>query len=440
MSNVWIMKVEGQPRVLSEFTMQTEGARSKPSEQCYFPGAGGQRTRCVRAERSITIPMEEAARHVDRAHPRIRFSVRGIRQVNLAPSRLAPVFVRRIWGVRSLAPLFDLRAQTQTPSDERIGEVWLTGDQCVFCTGPLAGQRLGEVWPALPADWTGRRGREAPRIPLLLKFIFPEEYLSVQVHPDDEYAREHEAAAGGTGKTELWYTVTAQEGAELRLGFEPGVTAEKFQRAIGEGKAEECLERVTVHAGDAFFVPAGTPHTIGPGMVLCEIQQYSDLTYRVFDYNRVAPDGNPRPLHIRQAFEVMKFGVGLDDSRGRIDPVQIQFGPILKTYFAACRYFAVERWQFSECVTASTSLEQFELLVILAGAGRIEWGRESVDYRAGGCWFLPAALGAYKLAPTTAMGSSTTLLRAYNPDLQEFRQHLASQKIGEAAIKRVVHP
>jgi mannose-6-phosphate isomerase len=339
-----------------------------------------------------------------------------------------------------LAPLFDLRTQAQTSGDERIGEVWLTGEHCVFCTGPLARLTLGEAWPALPADWTGRRGREMPRIPVLLKFIFPEEYLSIQVHPDDEYAREHEAAAGGTGKTEMWYAVRAREGAELRLGFEPGVTAEKFRQAIDEGRAEQCLQRVAVHAGDAFFVPAGTPHTIGPGMVLCEIQQYSDLTYRVFDYNRVAPDGNPRPLHIRQAFEVMKFGVVPDDSRGRIDPVQIQVGPILKTYFAACRYFAVERWQFSECVAAKTSLEQFELLVILGGAGRIEWGRESADYRAGECWFLPAALGDYQLVPATATGCSTTLLRAHNPDLQEFRHHLASQKIAEAAIQRVVHP
>jgi mannose-6-phosphate isomerase len=343
--------------------------------------------------------------------------------------------------MRSLAPLFD--PPPGAPGDERIGEVWLTGDRCAFCTGPLAGQTLSEAWPTLPAAWTGRRGREMPRIPLLLKFIFPEEYLSVQVHPDDEYAREHEVAAGGVGKTEMWYAVTAREGAELRLGFEPGVTSESFRRAISEGKAEQCLRRIAVHAGDAFFVPAGTPHTIGPGMVLCEIQQYSDLTYRVFDYNRVAKDGAPRPLHIRQAFEVMKFGADLQDLGRRIDPVQIQSGPILKTYLAACRYFAAERWQFSECVTASTSPEQFELLVILGGKGRIQWSSESADYGAGECWFLPAALGAYQLAPATvapAMSRSTTLLRAYNPDLQEFTHQLASEKISEAAIKRVVHP
>ena len=147
-----------------------------------------------------------------------------------------------------------------------------------------------------------------PRIPLLVKFIFPEDNLSVQVHPDDDYARAHEADAGGVGKTEMWYAVSAREGAGVRLGFNPAVTPQSFERAIKEGTAEKCLRRLGVRAEDAFFVPAGTPHTIGPGMVLCEVQQHSDITYRVFDYNRIGPDGAPRPLHIRKALEVMKFG------------------------------------------------------------------------------------------------------------------------------------
>ncbi len=208
---------------------------------------------------------------------------------------------------------------------EPIGEVWLTGENCRVATGSFAGRPLGEVWRELPQEFTGSRPFGAPRIPLLVKFIFPEDKLSVQVHPNDEYAREHEAAAGGMGKTEMWYAVSVRAGAELRLGLEPGVTPEKFRQAIADGTAEQCMRRFAVNPGDAFFVPAGTAHMIGPGMVLCEVQQHSDLTYRVFDYNRVQADGKPRPLHIRQAFEVMNFG---EQFGGLAEPVRLRRGAL----------------------------------------------------------------------------------------------------------------
>ena len=387
--------------------------------------------------------------------------------MKLAPGLLTPIFVPRIWGARSLEPLYrfpakpavggarEVSAETGTGdphvqgadaagshaadphAEERIGEVWLTGTECVWASGPLAGRTVGETWPELPAEWTGYRMRGQPRIPLLVKFIFPEDHLSVQVHPGDEYARAHESAAGGIGKTEMWYAVAARENAELRLGFEPGVTPDNFRRAIADGNADQCLTRITVRAEDAFFVPAGTPHTIGPGMVLCEVQQHSDLTYRVYDYNRVAADGNPRPLHVRQAFEVMKFNASPEQSGWRIEPAQIQIGPLLKTYLAACRHFAVERWQFSGEVLARTSPGQFELLVVIEGSGRIVWGAESADYAAGECWFLPAALGAFQLVPTR---SSTTLLRAHVPDLPEFERELSGAHVDPAARARIIHP
>lgn len=347
--------------------------------------------------------------------------------MKLAPARLTPIFVPRIWGARSLAPLFDA-----PPGNEPIGEVWLTGNRCTFASGEFAGRILGEAWPALPEEWTGTQVRGAPAIPLLVKFIFPEDKLSVQVHPDDEYAAKHEAAAGGVGKTEMWYAVAAREGAELRLGLEPGVTQESFRRAVADGTAERCLQPIAVHAGDSFFVPAGTAHTIGPGMVLCEIQQHSDITYRVFDYNRVQADGTPRALHIRQALEIIRFG---EQGGGKLEPVQIRRGPLVETYFAACRYFAAERWEFAERVAAVTSPERFELLIVLGGRGRLEWASESAPYAPAEVWLLPAALRAYQLAPESA----TTLLRTYVPDLQEFARRLADQRLEEAAWSRLVH-
>jgi len=343
--------------------------------------------------------------------------------------RLAPVFMPRIWGAHNLSSLFPERPQETEP----VGEAWLTGNECRFATGEFAGRTLGEVWPELPEEWTGTRLRNLPRIPLLVKFIFPEEKLSVQVHPDDTYAEQHEEAAGGSGKTELWYVVKAREGAELRVGLKPGVTLKSFRRAIADGNVEDCLERVAVQAGDAVFVPAGTAHTIGPGVVLCEIQQHSDITYRVFDYNRVGADGKPRPLHIRQALNVMRFG---EQSGGRCDPVRISHGAITKTFFAACQYFAAERWDFRERVAAVTSPEHFDLLIFLEGAGCMEFAERAEAYSPAEVWLLPAALGAYQLVPEVP----TTLLRTYVPDLNEFVRRLADERVEENEWSRVVHP
>jgi mannose-6-phosphate isomerase len=355
--------------------------------------------------------------------------------VKLAPSRLAPLFVPRIWGARKLAPLFDA-----PPGPEPIGEVWLTGEQCAFASGPLTGRLLGDAWPSLTPDWTGTRIQKAPRIPLLVKFLFPEDKLSVQVHPSDDYARAHEAdlglpgttAAGRVGKTEMWYVIAARQGAEIGLGFQPGVTPESFQRAIGEDNVEYTLRQFKVRPGDSFFVPAGTAHMIGPGMVLCEIQQHSDITYRVYDFNRLQTDGTPRPLHIRQALEVLDFG---PPRGGQIEPVGVQSGPLAKTYLAACRYFATEKWEFSAPVPAATSGEKFEILIVLSGRGAIESNAESAPYGPAEVWLLPAALGAYQLTPDSA----TTLLRTYVPDLQTFTQQLAGERVAEAARSRLVH-
>jgi mannose-6-phosphate isomerase len=337
--------------------------------------------------------------------------------------------VPRIWGARDLSPLFPEHSHESEP----IGEAWLTGEACSFAAGEFMGRTLGEVWPSLPEEWTGTALHGLPRIPLLVKFIFPEEKLSVQVHPDDAYAEQNESAAGGVGKTEMWYVVSAREGAAVRVGLHPNVTRESFQRAIVDGTAENCLGSAAVHAGDAIFVPPGTAHTICPGVVLCEIQQHSDITYRVFDFNRVGADGKPRALHIRQALDVMTFG---EQSGGLCDPVHITRGAVTETLYAACRYFATERWEFRERIAAVTAPEHFDLLIFLEGAGRIEFADGAESFAPAQVWLLPAALGAYQLAPDSA----TTLLRAYVPDLNGFVQRLSDERIGEAEWSRVVHP
>ncbi len=346
------------------------------------------------------------------------------------PARLDPIFVPRIWGVRQLGPLFPEKTELAEP----IGEVWLSGDECRFADGPFAGKKLGEAWPEMPPEWAGLRAIQNAPFPLLVKFIFPEDKLSVQVHPSDDYARRQNTNEGSVGKTEMWYAVAAQPDASVLVGFKPGVTSSDFRRSIAQGKAEDCLERIIIHPGDVIFVPAGTVHTIGPGMVLCEIQQNSDITYRVYDYGRLTAEGKPRDLHIEKAFDVMHFR---EQSGGRIEPVRIERGPVTETYFVACRYFATEKWEFSERIAAATSSEHFDLMIILEGRGNFESSGASISYAPAQAWLVPAALGAYQFAPA----SRTVLLRTYVPkSVQDVAQRLADQHVPESAWSRLVYP
>lgn len=345
------------------------------------------------------------------------------------PTLLEPVFSPLIWGSRSLAPLFPDKTGLQEP----LGEAWLTGHGCPIKTGPYAGKELGAAWREMPVEWRGTQLKDVAEFPLLVKFIFPNDKLSIQVHPDDEYAWVHEKAAGGRGKTEMWYAVAAEPGAELMLGLRPGVRREDFLRAMTAGALEELFEHLQVRAGDLFFVPAGTPHTIGPGMILCELQEYSDLTYRVYDYGRVDASGKPRELHVEKALAVMNFA---ESSGGRIEPVQRSRGAVTETYLIACRYFAAEKWEFAERVGATVQAERFDLLIFLQGAGRMEWKSGAAGYARAQTWLLPASLGAYRLLPA----EPTTLLRAYVPDVSEFARRLADEGIETSAWSRLVYP
>jgi mannose-6-phosphate isomerase len=340
---------------------------------------------------------------------------------------LQPIFSPRIWGVRSLAPLYPEKKNLAEP----IGEAWLTGRSCRFANGPFAGRQLGEAWQAMPPEWRGARLRDVSEFPILVKFIFPDDKLSIQVHPDDGYAREHEAAAGGLGKTEMWYAISAQPGAEVLLGLKPGLNAGNLRRAIAEGTVEETLTRVSVHTGDSFFVPAGTPHTIGPKMMLCEVQEYSDLTYRIYDYNRVDASGLPRDLHVEKALAVMRFD---GQTGGKLEPARISRGLAIVTYLVACSFFATEKWEFWGPVNLATNSEHFHLLMVLEGTGSIRWNRESGEYRTAETWLIPAGLGPYELAPASA----TKLLRTYVPNLDEFVRTMASQGFDEQTRSRVV--
>ena len=220
----------------------------------------------------------------------------------LRPFRLAPFFSPRIWGFEDLSPWFDLK----TPGDP-VGEAWLTGDQCKADTGPLAGQRLDEIVRAYQSELLGEN-YVAPTFPLLIKVLFPREKLSVQVHPDDAMAQRY---GDPRGKTECWYALDAQPGAAVALGIKEGAGPEKIRASILDSTLEDYVEQVPVQKGDMVYVDAGTVHAIGPGVILLETQQNSDLTYRMYDY------GRPRELHVDLSIEAMR----LHTRAGKVTPV-----------------------------------------------------------------------------------------------------------------------
>ena len=246
---------------------------------------------------------------------------------SIAPFQLEPRFVERIWGTPDLRPWYDIVAGGEAGHNP-IGEVWLTGDECKVLSGALTGQTLGEVFARHAPAMLGHlaAARMQGQSPLLLKVIFAQEKLSVQVHPDDRLAQKY---GQPRGKTECWYALAAEPGAEVAAGLRPGVTLEQVERGVAAGTLEESLEVLPVKAGDLVYVDAGTVHAIWPGSVLLETQQNCDITYRLYDY------GRPRELHVAKALEAIR----LKTAAGKIAPVKLAD----RTVLVDREYFCVEK-------------------------------------------------------------------------------------------------
>jgi mannose-6-phosphate isomerase len=314
---------------------------------------------------------------------------------------------------------------------EPLGEAWLTSVDCRIASGPFTDKTLGAAWREMPRDWRGTSLVPVENFPILVKFLFPTAKLSIQVHPGDAYASVHEQAAGGHGKTEMWHVVSAQPGARLWLGLNPDVTKEEFQAQLGGQSLEELLKAYAVARGETFFIPPGTPHTIGPGMILCEVQQYSDLTYRLYDYGRAGADGKPRDLHIAKALEVMKFG---NSSDSRVKSLPLPSHDALKLFLAGCSYFATERWEISSDFISESAPAHFDILVILTGTGVLQWQDGHQNYQSGQCWLIPASLGRFELKPK----ENSSLIRTYVPEVPALRAELRSEGIAETKLATVL--
>ena len=258
--------------------------------------------------------------------------------------RLEPSFLEKVWGSTSLEPWF-----------------------------PNPTEKTGEAWYHFEGS------------PLLVKFLFTTEKLSVQVHPDDAYAGVHEH--GSLGKTEMWHILRADAGASVALGFKQRISPERLRESAESGEIMELLNWIPAAAGDTFFVAPGTVHALGEGLALVEVQQFSDVTYRLYDY------GRDRPLHLKQSMDVASCGAHPGKSA------------VHGSVVASCDYFTVEKQSWADPFSYEPRTDRFELLIVTSGAGTIDGN----PYRAGECWLVEAGAQPFQVAPA----DETHLLRAH---------------------------
>lgn len=302
---------------------------------------------------------------------------------------MRPLFDPRPWGTKDLSPIYPAHK-----FDEKIGEAWLTGDNSIVANGSLKGKSLSELSEQYGPALVGDAPVNQRRFPLLMKFLFPHEKLSVQVHPDDDCAR---AVGEPCGKTECWYVAHAKRGAQVGLGLKNGVTLPAFEDAIRQQRAEEFLNWLNVFPGEMIYVAGGTVHTLCPGSIMVETQQQSDTTYRLYDY------GRPRELHLEAGLAAIK----LKTSSGKVNPAKPT--PIHGTQNSQCELiaapcFAVDRYELKEpqefLTTDSSGRSSVQILVAVEGCGVVEApGMETVTFAKGDAVVVPASIEGFRVRP-----------------------------------------
>jgi mannose-6-phosphate isomerase len=314
------------------------------------------------------------------------------------PLRFGPIYEYRLWGGRRLANLLS----EPLPGDGPIGEAWILSDRDDHMShvgnGPLRGRTLGELREQFPAQLMGAQARHLSRFPLLLKFLDCHEMLSVQVHPTA--ANMDLVPAGETPKTEAW--VVLEAGAESRIyaGLKPGTTANNLRRAVANGKVADCLAYFTPKPGDGVFVPAGTVHTLGDDVAVFEIQQNSDVTFRLYDWGHVdAKTGKPRELEVEQALACIGYKNG---SAGLVSPMVEARTPVNRERLFNCEFFRLWRLHGELPFTVGTAGEP-RVLVCVEGEGKMGHGGSIYAVGKGEVWLLPAAVGVCAFHPQSAV-------------------------------------
>lgn len=307
----------------------------------------------------------------------------------LYPLRLQPILRRHLWGGRRFETVF---GRPLGPGND-YAESWEVCDrrceQTGVASGPLSGTPLHDLVEQRAADLLGRH-QGVDRFPLLLKFLDAQRRLSVQVHPDDLLAAR--ANPPDRGKSEAWVVLAAEPGATIYAGLKPGVDRAQLARAIQNGTCDECLHRFQPRVGDCVYIPAGTVHALGEGLLIYEIQQASDITYRLFDWNRLGPDGQPRPLHIAEALQATDYARG---------PVSARSPEVLDSggqRLVTCEHFVLDRWDLK--LPAQIGRDSTcHLLTVLSGAVTVPGDTAGRSLRSGETIFVPAAMGPLTIAP-----------------------------------------
>jgi mannose-6-phosphate isomerase len=331
------------------------------------------------------------------------------------PLVLAPKLAPAIWGGDALVTHYGKSGDPATT----WGESWECWDRNEIAGGPYAGETLAELRAQLGRELTGPAD-PAQIFPVLTKIIDARAALSVQVHPDDAYAQrvEHQPF----GKTECWYILAAKPGAELVLGWTHDTDRAEVERRIADGTLGEILRRVPVAPGDAFYLPAGTLHAIGAGIQLFETQQASDLTYRLFDWNRVGADGKPRELHVAKAVDVLDFRATMP---GSVKQLVFTDNGMERTVAIADPRFAVERIRIAGVGARTATYGRPMAVLAMDGGLTISSGGDPVALRAWESALVPAAAGEVTFA-----GPGTALLVHVAPDLAALRAAAASAGVG----------
>ena len=297
-----------------------------------------------------------------------------------------PIFKERLWGGRNLERLYGKKL----PATKPIGESWEISDRpgnaSVIANGPLAGQNLRWLMEHHAGELLGDARALNGRFPLLIKLLDAQEKLSLQVHPPADKA----TALRGEPKTELWYIADAAPGAELLVGLKRGVTRGEFERKIRDGSVADCFHRVGVQSGDTMFLPSGRVHAIGAGLVIFEIQQNSDTTYRVFDWNRVGLDGQPRELHVAESLASIDFN---DFEPGLAHGEFSGDANIQRRELVRGDLFTVESWQLAKGANSGLKPRTLQILASLSGQLRVQTKSCAVELSPGGFCLVPACLG-----------------------------------------------
>jgi mannose-6-phosphate isomerase len=318
-------------------------------------------------------------------------------EILLYPLRFEPIYQYRLWGGRRLADLLS----APLPGDGPIGEAWVLSDRddhsSQVANGPLKGRTMGQLLKQSPEQLLGKLAQRFRRFPLLLKFLDAREMLSVQVHPSD--AHTDLLPAGETGKTEAWVVLEAETESRVYAGLKPGTTAEDLRRALANGTMADDLVCFTPKRGDGVFLPAGTVHSLGDDIVVFEVQQNSDVTFRLFDWGHVdSTTGQPRALQVDQALACVDFA---DGAAGLVTPVVEATTPVERERLFHCEHFWLWRLRGHSPFTVGAAGVP-RVLVCIEGAGQVEHGGATYALGKGDVLLLPAVVGACVFRPSSA--------------------------------------